>query len=99
MIQTGRGTRTFIPLNSRITIGAANTSNLVISGSKVSKVSKVSMTHAMVVADSNGVYLLDLNSTNGTLLNGKMMEAGSKAMLVDGDVIRAGESDLTLYPL
>lgn len=36
----------------------------------------VSRLHAKIMEKADGIYLLDLNSTNGTFLNGEMIEPG-----------------------
>lgn len=38
-------------------------------------------------------YLIDLESANGTWLNGERVEAGRYVELLDGDVVRFGESE------
>ena len=48
--------------------------------------------HARVEATRDGVWLLDLGSTNGTWVNGERMDGRHK--LRDGDVVRIGETEL-----
>jgi len=45
--------------------------------------------HAEVVAEGNGLVIRDLNSSNGTYVNGKRIQSSP---LFDGDVIRIGQS-------
>lgn len=50
---------------------------------------KISRTHAMVFVDEQGPSIVDLISTNGTLVNGQKI---SDADLRDGDVINIGKT-------
>ena len=36
---------------------------------------------------ADGIYLLDLNSTNGTCLNGEPIEAGKDYKIEEGDLV------------
>ena len=47
--------------------------------------------HAEIVCASNGVFVKDLGSTNGTFLNGRMIR---QSRLEDGDVIALGKHEL-----
>ncbi len=48
--------------------------------------------HARIELQRDGVWLLDLGSTNGTWVNGERMDGRRK--LTDGDVVRIGETEL-----
>jgi FHA domain len=48
--------------------------------------------HARVESTRDGVWLLDLGSTNGTWVNGERMDGRHR--LKDGDVIRIGQTEL-----
>lgn len=50
----------------------------------------VSRRHAHLVCDRQAVYLRDLGSTNGTLINGQLLVRGSALMLRNGDTISFG---------
>jgi predicted component of type VI protein secretion system len=52
----------------------------------------VSRAHARMQVSPNGVEVLDLQSTNGTYLNGRLLDSG--AALKHGDVIRIGKHRL-----
>ncbi len=52
----------------------------------------VSGKHAEVLCDETGCYITDIGSTNGTLVNGKKLEAGQKEMLLNGDEVAFGQS-------
>ena len=47
----------------------------------------VSNRHALVNADVNGVYVTDLNSTNGTKVNGEKIPANVKMKCKNNDII------------
>lgn len=73
-----------IDLNKeRITIGRRSTNDIVIDSPAISG------EHAAIVADGRDVYLEDLNSTNGTRVNGQPVR---KHFLQDGDLV-----ELALY--
>jgi NAD(P)H-dependent FMN reductase len=57
----------------------------------------VSRHHARMVRDSGGWMLEDLNSTNGTFLNGKKVPPGQWARVHTGDIIRFGTLALVFY--
>jgi hypothetical protein len=80
----GQGTRHFLPYDSA-TIGRAETCTVAIQEALASR------THAKI--DFNGVdfILVDLNSTNGTLLNQELV---ANATLDFDDVIQIGETRL-----
>ncbi len=47
----------------------------------------VSRLHAKIMEKADGIYLLDLNSTNGTYLNGERIDAGQDYKLEKGDMV------------
>ncbi len=51
----------------------------------------ISRIHARIIRRENGWYLEDLNSRNGTFVNGKMVSPGGTA-LVDGDKVRFADA-------
>ena len=57
----------------------------------------VSRRHARLLRDGNAVYLMDLNSTNGTRLNGELLPAGVEKRLRDGDEIMVGRLKVYVY--
>jgi hypothetical protein len=58
----------------------------------------VSRTHALMNFDSSnkGVYITDLNSTNGTYVNGFKLPANARSRLRDGDELKLGHLKLTV---
>jgi ribosomal protein L37E len=52
----------------------------------------ISKRHAIIVRNHDGSYVIrDLNSTNGTQVNGSALKAGADQPLKEGDVITMGE--------
>jgi hypothetical protein len=52
----------------------------------------VSKRHALIIRQADGTYVVrDLNSKNGTFLNGKAITAGADAVLKESDVITIGQ--------
>lgn len=51
----------------------------------------VSRMHARIVKDGNAEFIEDLNSTNGTYLNGNRMNPYDRKELITGDELRFGE--------
>jgi DNA-binding NtrC family response regulator len=77
----GDKTFSFAPLPFKI--GSARDNHLVVQDEYVSS------RHAEVVADGQGYLLRDLNSTNGTYINGRKI---TEVYISAGDEIRVGES-------
>ncbi len=57
----------------------------------------VSRRHARLLRDQKAVYLTDLNSTNGTRLNGEVLPSSVEKRLHDGDEITLGKLKLYVY--
>jgi pSer/pThr/pTyr-binding forkhead associated (FHA) protein len=47
--------------------------------------------HAQLIIQGNQVFIEDLNSVNGTVLNKQRVSPGSPQALTDGDEIRLGK--------
>lgn len=56
----------------------------------------VSRRHAQIIAHEQALYLQDLNSTNGTRLNGFTLEAEQGYRLHNGDEIELGQLKIVL---
>jgi hypothetical protein len=74
-------------LDAEQTIGRAPTNSIVVPDGSVSS------THARIVRSPEGFFLEDLQSRNGTFVNGERVEA--RRLLADGDLIRLGKIILT----
>ena len=57
----------------------------------------VSRKHAILQADPYGLTVTDLGSTNGTLVNGKLIASNQAQRLRDGDEIRLGKLAFNVY--
>lgn len=57
----------------------------------------VSRKHAYLVQTDVGLSIRDLGSTNGTLVNGRVMAANQEWALRDGDEVRLGKLALNIY--
>jgi pSer/pThr/pTyr-binding forkhead associated (FHA) protein len=70
-----------------VTLGRADDNDLVLDSDEFASVK-----HARIEPRRDGVWVEDLNSTNGTFVNG--MKLSRRQKLTPGDVIRVGETDL-----
>ena len=50
----------------------------------------VSRRHALIRIDHSAFFVMDLDSTNGTFLNGRRLQPRNQHLLVSGDVLRLG---------
>ena len=76
------------PLNSApLTVGRGGQNDLVLEGDEFA-----SARHARIEVRGDGAWVQDLESTNGTYVNGSRV-AGARR-LDHGDVLRVGETDL-----
>jgi pSer/pThr/pTyr-binding forkhead associated (FHA) protein len=50
----------------------------------------VSRIHAEIRVESEGIYLIDLDSVNGTLVNGNRLEPQTPKLVRHGDIIQLG---------
>jgi hypothetical protein len=73
--------------STAISIGRGATNEISIDGDEFA-----SARHARIEPRRDGVWVSDLGSTNGTYVNGVKVDRARK--LVDGDVVRAGETEL-----
>lgn len=74
--------QTFFTIVDNLTIGRSQHNNVVIDSSFVSH------EHACISRVKHNYLLADLNSTNGTLVNGQQVE--EEIALVDGDILQIG---------
>jgi pSer/pThr/pTyr-binding forkhead associated (FHA) protein len=80
-----------IPLAGPVVIGRSPDADIVIADDFVSS------THAKIVPDAGGFTLTDLDSTNGTLVNGQ--PATRPLEIAAGDVIELGRNRLEVVRL
>ena len=78
------------PLNSApVTVGRAGQNDLVLTGDEFA-----SARHARIEVRGDGAWVQDLESTNGTFVNGTRVAGAQR--LEAGDVLRVGETDLVV---
>lgn len=53
----------------------------------------VSRRHALVCSDSTGIFVKDMESTNGTFVNGIRLSHDKKWRIDDNDIVRIGEAE------
>lgn len=79
-----------IPLVAKITIGRDPRNSVSIDDKMVSRF------HAEIQKIKNEFFIKDLNSSNGTYVNGKIVPEGKYVKLEDKDVIQIGKNELTI---
>jgi pSer/pThr/pTyr-binding forkhead associated (FHA) protein len=57
----------------------------------------VSRRHARLLREHKAVYLMDLDSTNGTRLNGEVLQDGVEKRVRDGDEVTLGQLKMYVY--
>jgi len=72
-----------------LTLGRSGQNDLVLDGDEFA-----SARHARIEGRRDGVWVQDLESTNGTFLNGARVVGAER--MSPGDVLRVGETDLRL---
>ena len=78
------------PLNSApVTVGRGGQNDLVLAGDEFA-----SARHARIEARGDGVWVQDLDSTNGTYVNGARVMGAQRVKA--GDVVRVGDTDLVV---
>jgi len=87
LVRDGPAGRLFPLERNVVTIGRALDNDLVIEHPSVSR------HHAEVRRQAEGFYLVDMQSTNGTLLNGRRI---ATAYVGEGDRIQVGDVELRL---
>jgi pSer/pThr/pTyr-binding forkhead associated (FHA) protein len=70
-----------------LTIGRAGDNTVVLARDDFA-----SARHARVEAQRDGLWIIDLGSTNGTLVNGDRIDG--RRRLRDGDVVKVGDTEL-----
>ncbi len=77
-----------VELTGTLTIGRTAENDIVLADDDISRC------HAMLLAQPEGVFLLDLGSTNGTFVNGVPAVQDEPVRLNDGDRISIGPASL-----
>lgn len=86
-----RELRANITSGARVSLGRTHDNMLVIEDSTVSSV------HAAFTLAANGtLYVTDLGSSNGTVVNGVQIAMGDKTIVKAGDRLRFGDVELSL---
>jgi pSer/pThr/pTyr-binding forkhead associated (FHA) protein len=89
LVQTGGERRGVYFIRTSLSIGRLSGNDVVLEDRRVSR------RHAQVALRDGGIYLRDLNSLNGTRVNGVL--ATGDHLLVNGDVIRLGEASFVYH--
>ena len=58
---------------------------------------KVSRIHADIISENNQIYIKDDNSTNGTFVNGELIDRNVKHKLSDRDIIRLANEEFEFH--
>src|SRR5688500_11232010 len=82
--EAGRPDRT-VTVRDTATIGRDSGNDIVLESITVSHC------HALLLRDADGLLLIDLESTNGTLVNRMLVPPDAPVRLEHGDVIRFGQ--------
>jgi pSer/pThr/pTyr-binding forkhead associated (FHA) protein len=82
--KVGRPDRS-VAVSDTATIGCDSGNDIVLEAMTVSRC------HALLLGATAELLLLDLESTNGTLVNGLVVRPDEPVRLVDGDVIQFGQ--------
>lgn len=64
----------------------------IVLGKTMAEDISMSRKHAKIENRKGEFYLIDLNSSNGTLVNGKTLSNGEERKLLDGDIIKMGQT-------
>lgn len=81
----GEGAGNFHPIKGTITFGRAESNTVVLRNAKVSR------QHAEIQEQGGGYVIIDLNSSNGTFVNGQRID---EHVLSNGDEIQIGDFTL-----
>jgi hypothetical protein len=91
VVRFGRLSAAFAVTKDVTTIGRPDSALHYYPDVEIEMDDAVSRRHAEVVKRSDGYYIVDTGSTNGTLLNGQLLLAHAEHLLAHGDRIRVGE--------
>jgi tetratricopeptide (TPR) repeat protein len=85
-VETAEGASDVEVVRDRFVIGRAPGNDVVIPDQAISR------SHVALEKRSDGWYVLDLGSGNGTILNGERI---TEAQILDGDIFTVGNADIT----
>lgn len=89
-----------LTVDTEVLIGRADKSQTVFTGLDLSPYDGdklgVSRRHAIIRREGDKLLLVDLNSNNGTVVNGSRLEPDTPKELADGDTIYVGHLKLTI---
>ena len=83
-IQGAGSSKRIVELAGATTVGRAPDNAIVLDDTSVSR------SHAILLMEDGEVLLLDLESSNGTLVNGRPALPDEPIRLIDGDVVMIG---------
>ena len=83
----------FLPVDTSFIIGRDGSVDIYIDSQYLSK------SHFMIRTDSDNIYVIDLNSTNGTKLNGTRLKPGVKTIIESDSEMRAGRINFVVTVL
>ena len=86
-----------LEINGEITFGRGGGTGMVDLNPYEAANFGVSRRHMMLRPTTANLFLIDLDSTNGTYRNGRSVTAHSPSHLSDGDNIRLGDFAMTVY--
>jgi pSer/pThr/pTyr-binding forkhead associated (FHA) protein len=75
---------------SGASIGSIQTNNIVISNPSISR------NHAKFIFEDNDIFIIDNNSTNGTLVEGTQVKPDVKNIVYNGSIIMLGNESFQL---
>jgi pSer/pThr/pTyr-binding forkhead associated (FHA) protein len=78
------GVERIVELVGSTTIGRTTDNDIVLDDTQVSRC------HAMLLVEDSAVLLLDMESSNGTSVNGRLALPDEPVRLADGDVVVIG---------
>jgi signal transduction histidine kinase len=94
-LSTDPDTGLSIRVSDDVNLGIGNSSDNMVDLSPLdARRLGVSRRHARLWTTGTGLFLIDLNSTNGTILNGHRLNPGTPFYLGNGDALSLGNLDL-----
>ncbi len=79
------------PVTCKITIGRDRKNHICIQDTMVSRF------HALIQKIKDAFFIKDLESTNGTFVNGRRVPGGGYVKVNPGDVLKIGRTEITVH--